>query len=49
MVLKLADPVMADIQLEQAITEQGMFDSRAEFPRALRLQIGVAAGDPIDR
>ena len=49
LVLQLADEVVADVELEQAVAEQRMLDGRAELPCALRLEIGVAAGDALRR
>ena len=52
LVLDLADQIVPDVELEQAVAEQRMLDGRPEFPGALRLEVGVAAGDavaPTDR
>src|SRR5437763_1878130 len=40
---------MAEVDLEEPIAEQRMIDARAIFPRALRLEIGIAPGNPVDR
>ena len=48
-VLELADAVMAEVQLEQPVAEQRMFDGRPEFPGPLRLQVRVAAVDTVGR
>src|SRR5258705_7987824 len=45
-VLKLADEVMAEVELDQPVAKQRMVDRGPEFPGALRLKVGVAAVDP---
>ena len=41
--------VVAEVELDQAVAEQRMLDRGPEFPRALRLEIGIAAVDPLGR
>src|SRR5437868_7650461 len=49
LVLQLADEIVPQIELEQAIAQQRVFDARPELPGSLRLEIGIADGDPPGR
>ena len=46
-ILEQADQVVPEIQFDQSSTEHRMVTRKSEFPRALRLQIRVAAIDAI--
>ena len=46
-VLQQRDPVIAQLELGQPLDQQRVLDRRAGFPAALRLQLGIAAVDPV--
>ena len=49
LVLQLADEIVAEIELEQAVTEDRVFDGCPELPGPLGHELGVAAGNAFGR
>src|SRR6478672_4236818 len=49
LVLQLADEIVAEVELEQAVAEDRVFDGGSEFPRPLGHELGIGARDTLGR